>query len=276
MAQKALSRTELVLQQQVRANYTFRIQVIAWWLFILAVLVFLFSGTTLNLGFTTIKTIGLDTEFINTWAPFISWGVPRTIGISIASIFFAIILALLSALGQLSRVPPLVAISSFYVSLIRGTPLLLQIFFFFFALPQIGIQLSGPVSGILALSLNYGAYMSEIFRAGIDSISKGQREAAVALGMTQGQLMRRVILPQALRLVVPPTGNEFIAMLKDSALVSTTGFVQEILWRSQKAGRQNFKMLEALVVAALWYWLITILFTMVQSRIEKYAARGER
>jgi polar amino acid transport system permease protein len=94
--------------------------------------------------------------------------------------------------------------------------------------------------------------------------------------MTQGQLMRRVILPQALRLVVPPTGNEFIAMLKDSALVSTTGFVQEILWRSQKAGRQNFKMLEALVVAALWYWLITILFTMVQSRIEKYAGRGER
>jgi polar amino acid transport system permease protein len=276
MAQRTLTRTELILQQQAQAHFSFRVQVIVWWFVILGVLIFLFSGTSLELGPLAIKTIELDTEFITEWAPFISWGVPRTIGISVAAIFFAIILALLSALGQLSRIPPLVAISSFYVSLIRGTPLLLQIFFFFFALPQIGIKLSGPVAGIVALSLNYGAYMSEIFRAGIESISKGQQEAAVALGMTQRQMMRRIILPQALRLVVPPTGNEFIAMLKDSALVSTTGFVQEILWRSQKAGRQNFRMLEALVVAALWYWLVTILFTMVQSRIERYAARGER
>ena len=240
MAQQTLTQTETILQQQARAHFSFRIQVIVWWFVILAVLIFLFSGTTLNLGPLSISTIELDTEFITTWAPFISWGVPRTIGISVASIFFAIILALLSALGQLSRIPPLVALSSFYVSLIRGTPLLLQIFFFFFALPQIGIKLSGPVAGIVALSLNYGAYMSEIFRAGIESISKGQREAAIALGMTQGQMMWRIILPQALRLVVPPTGNEFIAMLKDSALVSTTGFVQEILWRSQKAGPPKF------------------------------------
>ena len=140
-------------------------------------------------------------------------------------------------MGRLSRIAPLYALSTFYVSLIRGTPLLLQIFFFFLALPQLGIVLPGFVAGIIALSLNYGAYMSEIFRAGIQGVGKGQREAALALGMTQGQMMRRIVLPQALRFVIPPVGNEFIAMLKDSSLVSTTGFVQDILWRAQKVGR---------------------------------------
>jgi polar amino acid transport system permease protein len=185
-------------------------------------------------------------------------------------------LALLSALGRLSGVPPLVAVSSFYVSLIRGTPLYLQIFFFFLALPQIGIKLPPAMAGVLALSLNYGAYMSEIFRAGISSVSRGQREAAIALGMTNGQMMRRIVLPQALRLVVPPTGNEFIAMLKDSALVSATGFVQEIMWRAQKVGRANFRGLEALLVAALWYWLMTIIFSTIQANIEKRMSRGDR
>jgi polar amino acid transport system permease protein len=132
------------------------------------------------------------------------------------------------------------------------------------------------MAGVLALSLNYGAYMSEIFRAGISSVGRGQREAAIALGMTQSQLMRRIVLPQALRLVVPPTGNEFIAMLKDSALVSATGFVQEIMWRAQKVGRANFRGLEALLVAALWYWLMTIIFSTIQANIEKRMSRGDR
>ncbi len=274
--QNSAEQTKLVLEQQRRSERSFRLQVLVWWIVIFSILLFAFSGITLELGPITIETIDLDLEFIQTWFRFISQGVPLTIGLSVASIIFAIILALLSALGQLSRIPPLVALSSFYVSLIRGTPLLLQIFFFFFALPQIGIKLSGLQAGITALSLNYGAYMSEIFRAGIESIGKGQSEAAIALGMTRGQMMRRIILPQALRLVIPPTGNEFVAMLKDSALVSTTGFVQEILWRAQKAGRQNFKTLEALVVAALWYWAITIFFTAIQARIEQYASKGER
>ncbi len=276
MAERALSRTQLVLRQQERQRYLFGVQVIVWWIIILGLLVFVFSGTTISLGPITIKTIQLDTEFMKTWAPFISQGVPVTILIAIISIFVASILALLSALARLSGIPPLVALSGFYVSLIRGTPLYLQIFFFFLALPQIGIRLSGPVAGILALSLNYGAYMSEIFRAGIESVSKGQREAAIALGMTNGQTMRRIVLPQALRLVVPPTGNEFIAMLKDSALVSATGFVQEIMWRSVKVGRANFRGLEALVIAAMWYWLMTIIFTAMQARLERYMSRGER
>jgi polar amino acid transport system permease protein len=250
--------------------------VVVWWIIILSLLVLLFSGISINLGPITLRTITLDTEFMATWFYFISAGVPQTLWISAVSIVFASILALLSALGRLSGIPPLVALSSFYVSLIRGTPLYLQIFFFFLALPQLCINMPPPLAGVLALSLNYGAYMSEIFRAGISSVSRGQREAAVALGMTNGQMMRRIILPQALRLVVPPTGNEFIAMLKDSALVSATGFVQEILWRANKVGRANFKGLEALLIAALWYWLMTIIFSFIQANIEKRMSRGER
>jgi polar amino acid transport system permease protein len=247
-----------------------------WWIIILGLLFLAFSGISFNLGPIPIKTIKLDVEFMKTWAPFISKGVPQTIYISIVSIIFASLLALFSALGRLSGIPPLVALSGFYVSLIRGTPLLLQIFFFFLALPQIGIRLSGPVAGITALSLNYGAYMSEIFRAGIESVGKGQREAAIALGMTNRQMMRRIVVPQALRLVIPPSGNEFIAMLKDSALVATTGFVQETFWRAQKVGRANFRGLEALAIAAVWYWLMTILFTALQTRLEQRMARGDR
>ncbi len=276
MAERVLSRTELVLRQQERQRYLFGVQVVVWWIIILGLLIFIFSGVTLTIGPITITTIDLDTEFMKTWAPYISWGVPITLYIAAFSIVFASILALASALARLSGIPPLVALSGFYVSLIRGTPLYLQIFFFFLALPQMGIQLPGRVAGITALSLNYGAYMSEIFRAGIESVSKGQREAAIALGMTHGQTMRRIVLPQALRLVLPPTGNEFIAMLKDSALVSATGFVQEIMWRSVKVGRANFRGLEALVIAAMWYWLMTIIFTALQARLERHMARGER
>lgn len=276
MAERVLSQTQLVLQQQQRARYWSSIQVVVWWIIILGLVIFAFSGISFSLGPIAIKTIKLDTEFIATWWPFISGGVPQTLWISAVSIIFASLLALLSALGRLSGVPPLVALSSFYVSLIRGTPLYLQIFFFFLALPQIGIKLPPALAGVLALSLNYGAYMSEIFRAGITSVSRGQREAAIALGMTNGQMMRRIVLPQALRLVLPPTGNEFIAMLKDSALVSATGFVQEIMWRAQKVGRANFRGLEALLVAALWYWLMTIIFSTIQANIEKRMSRGDR
>jgi polar amino acid transport system permease protein len=98
----------------------------------------------------------------------------------------------------------------------------------------------------------------------------------MALGMTYPQLMRRIVLPQALRFALPPTGNEFIAMLKDSALVSATGFVHEILWRATKAGRANFRNLEALIIAAVFYWVMTLVFSALQSRLERYMGKGDR
>ena len=270
------SQAELIFELQRRRRFLFNLNVNLSWIVLLGLLVFMFSGLRFNIGNMEIKTIQLDFAFIQEWAPFISGGIGQTILVCVLSIVLACVLALVGALGRLSRFPPFYALATFYISLIRGTPLLLQIIFFFLALPQMGIQLSGLSAGVLALGINYGAYMTEIFRAGIQSIGIGQREAALAIGMTNGQIMRRIILPQALRLIVPPTGNEFIAMLKDSALISVTGFVHEILWRAQKAGRANFKSLEALLVAAIFYWIMTIVFSAFQARLETRLAESER
>ena len=253
----------------------YRAKMMLAWVGLLLILALIFSGLEINLGFTQIKFIQLDSEFIRKYAPFIAKGAWQTILISVASIVLAMVLALLSALARLSNSAPAVAISTFYVSLLRGTPLYLQVIFFFLALPQMGIYLSGFWSGVIALGLNYGAYMSEIFRAGILSVGKGQHEAATALGMSSGQKMRYIILPQALRLAIPPIGNEYIAMLKDSALVSVTGFVREILWLAQSVGKTNFRNLEALLIAAFYYWMLTLAFTAVQARLEARFEQGE-
>jgi polar amino acid transport system permease protein len=130
---------------------------------------------------------------------------------------------------------------------------------------------------VIALGLNYGAYMTEIFRAGIQSVGHGQSEAAEALGMTYVQKMRRVVLPQALRVIVPPTGNEFIAMMKDTALVSFLGTSldqMEIFRRAQLVGRADFRNLEALIVAALLYWGLTTVFQYFQLRLERRLSKG--
>jgi polar amino acid transport system permease protein len=254
----------------------FRIKVAAAWLLLLFILGFMFSGLEIQTGLFHLSLIRLDLGFIRRNFGFIALGALQTIGISFASIALAMILALLSALARLSRSSVAVAVSTFYVSLIRGTPLYLQIIFFFLALPQMGIYLSGFWAGVVALGLNYGAYMSEIFRAGIQSVGSGQHEAATALGMSSGQKLRLIVLPQALRFAIPPIGNEYIAMLKDSSLVAVTGFVRELLWRATKVGRSNFRNLEALLVAALFYWILTLVFTSIQSRIERRYSRGEQ
>ena len=270
------SQAELLYDAQLRKERHFRANVGLSWGILLLILVFLFSGQEITIGSQTFSTIKIDTQFILNEIDFIAGGLGQTLMISVLSIIFSMLLALLAALGRLSTIPPIYAISTFYVSLIRGTPLYLQIFFFFLALPQLGIVLSGVFAGVLALGLNYGAYMSEIFRAGLASVGKGQREAAMALGMTPGQTMRRIVLPQALRFAIPPVGNEFIAMTKDSALVSATGFVHELMWRATKVGRAQFHNLEALIMAAIFYWLVTLVLTYIQNKIEARLAKGDR
>ncbi len=259
------SQAELLFEAQQRKERLFRTNVAITWGLLLLFLVFLFSGP-----------IKVDTQFIKDNMFFIAGGLGETIRISILSIILATLLALFAALGRLSTFPPVYALSTFYVSLIRGTPLYLQIMFFFLALPQVGIRLPGLWAGVIALGLNYGAYMSEIFRAGLASVGKGQREAAMALGMTPGQTLQRIILPQALRFAIPPTGNEFIAMTKDSALVSATGFVHELMWRSVKVGRAQFHNLEALIMAAIFYWVMTILLSYLQNILETRLSKGDR
>ncbi len=269
-------KAEEILAAQRRDARRFIMGVRVSYVLLFLALVYAFSGARLTFAGLQLTTITLDWSFIRSHWFFIFNGVWLTILLSFLSIILATVLSLLGALGRLSRFPPAYALATFYISLIRGTPLLLQVVFFFLALPQLGIRLSGLAAGVLALGLNYGAYMTEIMRAGIQSVDAGQREAAQAMGLSHFQIMRFIVLPQALRLVIPPIGNQFIAMLKDTSLISVTGFVWELLWRAQKQGRANFRSLEALLIAAVFYWIITIVFTAFQAQIELRMSRGYR
>ncbi|MCS7178207.1 MAG: amino acid ABC transporter permease [Anaerolineae bacterium] len=228
-----------------------------------------------------------EPRYILQHADFVLQGVGTTIGVSVVSILIASVLALFGALGRLSRHPIAQGLSGFYISVIRGTPLLIQVYFIYLGLPQIGQQLkvlgypqladiftlSEIQAGILALSLNYGAYMTEIFRAGLQAVGHGQYEAAAALGMTRWQMLRRIILPQAIRVIIPDVGNQFIAMQKDSALVSLMG-VWEITFRANRLARKDAKFIEMLLVAATLYWILTVVSSWLQSRLEKRMAHA--
>jgi polar amino acid transport system permease protein len=215
-----------------------------------------------------------SSDFLNEYGWAILGGIPLTIGVSICAIVFATMFAIIGALGRLSRRAPIYAAATLYVSMVRGTPLVVQVFFVYSALPQFGIVLPAFIAGVFALSFNYGAYMTEIFRAGIQAIPRGQTEAAAALGMTERDTMRRVVLPQAIRIVIPAIGNEFIAMIKDSALVSFVGLT-ELFWRAKTYGSQTFQNFTALMMAALLYWIMTIVFSLAQERLEKRMAESE-
>jgi len=259
------------------ARIPFRIKVTAVW-----IAIFFMLGLFLALS-------DLDTTFMRSVAWYITKGLEWTIILSVCSIVLATILALFGALGRLSRNPVAYGVSGFYTSFFRGTPLIVQLFLIYLALPEIGSNLGRTsltefltltvfVAGVVGLGLNYGAYMTEIFRAGIQSVGHGQAEAADALGMTYVQRMRRVVLPQAIRVVIPPIGNEFIAMMKDTALVSFLG-VQitrtELFGRAQLAFSANLtKRLETLLIVAALYWLLTSIFTFFQARLERRISKG--
>ncbi|HEX5040127.1 MAG TPA: amino acid ABC transporter permease [Candidatus Limnocylindria bacterium] len=228
-----------------------------------------------GLGWFLWNAGNVEWDFIVHSGPYIIGGVWITILVSILSIALGTSLAIVGALGRLSANPVIYAVASLYVSLVRGTPLLVQIFFVFYALPQAGIVLPPIPTGVLALGFNYGAYMTEIFRAGIQAVPRGQSEAAKALGMQESQIFRRIVLPQAVRIVTPAVGNEFIAMIKDSSLVSTIT-VQELLWRAETAGRAEFQTIPAFLIAALAYWILTIVFSLFQERLERRLARSDR
>lgn len=225
--------------------------------------------------YSILRRFNLDVAFMGSFVRFIMLGSGITFYVSALSIVLAVGLALVGALGRLSSNPIANSASGFYISLIRGTPLLVQIYIWYLGLPRLDIVLEPRVAGVLALGVNYGAYMTEIFRAGIQAVSIGQREAAQALGMSSFQTFRRIVLPQAFRIVIPPIGNEFIAMMKDSSLVSVMA-VQELTWRASKLGRQYFRGMETFIIAAAFYWILTVIFQLFQGKLEEYMARGER
>jgi polar amino acid transport system permease protein len=284
------TRPPLVPEQRKRdrlalasAGVSFRAKVTLVWVAIFAVLGFLFWSAS------------FDNAWIAEHISFIARGLVWTLIMAAGGIVLAIALALVGALGRLSRNPLAYGFSGFYTSFFRGTPLIVQLFLFYLAMPQTAQNLIDkfpnflPTSfddfftwssfqvGIVVLGLNYGAYMTEIFRAGIQSVSHGQAEAADALGMTYRQKTRRVVLPQAFRVVIPPTGNEFIAMMKDTALISILGQgieKMELFRRAQLLGNADVRPTEALVTAAALYWALTAVFTFFQSRLERRVSKG--
>ncbi len=198
----------------------------------------------------------------------ITQGLFTTVYISAVSIVIATLIAIIGAIAKLSNNGFAFAIASFYTSLFRGLPLLLQVYLIYKGLPQIGFMVDAVPAGITALSLCYGAYMTEIFRAGIQSIPRGQWEASRALGFKFSLIMRKIILPQAVPIIVPPTGNQFIAMLKDSSLVSVLG-VWELMYLAKTLGQRDFRHMEMLLTAAMIYWGLTIVLEIIQARIEE-------
>ncbi|SFQ73387.1 polar amino acid transport system permease protein [Pseudomonas sp. NFPP07] len=200
-------------------------------------------------------------------------GAALTLFLCLCSIVLSSLLGFVTALARLSKSAVAFGIGSFYASFFRGTPLLIQILLIYLGLPQLGVVPGAIAAGIIALSLNYGAYLSEIFRAGILGVPHGQREASLALGMRDSVIFWRVTLPQAMRTIIPPATNQFISMLKDSSLISVMG-VWEVMFLAQSYGRSSYRYIEMLSTAAIIYWLLSIGLELIQARMERHYGKA--
>lgn len=203
----------------------------------------------------------------SSFLPLLKGALLYSLTLAIVSFFFGLIIAVLTALARLSGIKPLVGIARFYVSLIRGTPLLVQLYIIFYGLPSVGIMIDPFPSAIIGFSLSVGAYSSEVVRAAILSIHKGQWEAAYSLGMTYWQALRRVVLPQAARVSVPPLSNSFISLVKDTSLAAAI-LVSEMFRKAQEIVASTYEPLLVYAEAALIYWMICFVLSFLQDRIE--------
>lgn len=200
--------------------------------------------------------------------PLLEGAVMNTIPLTIISFIIGIILAVLTALGRISQVKLFQGIARVYVSAIRGTPLLVQLFIIFYGLPNLGVTLDPFISAVIGFSLSVGAYASEIIRAAIISIPKGQWEAGYSIGMTYTQALKRIILPQAARVSIPPLSNTFISLVKDTSLASLV-LVTEMFRRAQEIASTNYEFLLVYTEAALVYWVICFFLSVLQGFMEK-------
>ena len=225
------------------------------------------------------------------FAPTVMEGLLKTIELTFLSMLIGIAIGVLLAVMRLSPNPIVVAASGFYIWLFRGTPVLVQLLFWAFIAALYPVITLGVPFGpallsfdantwitpfgavLLGLGLNEGAYMSEIVRAGLLSVDEGQEEAAKALGMRRMTTMRRVILPQAMRVIIPPTGNETIGMLKTTSLVSVLAYT-ELLYAVQLIYAANYKQIPLLIVASIWYLVLTTILSIGQYFIERHYGRG--
>ncbi|WP_269217433.1 amino acid ABC transporter permease [Metabacillus sp. B2-18] len=214
--------------------------------------------------------------FMNSLLPMLSGAIQYTIPLTLISFVGGLILALLLAMMRLSKSRAIQLPSIIFVSAIRGTPLLVQLFIIFYGLPNIGVNLDPFISAVIAFILNVGAYGSEIIRASILSIPKGQWEAAHTIGMPRWTALRRIILPQAARVSVPPLSNSFISLVKDTSLASLV-LVAELFRKAQEIAARTYDFLLLYVEAALIYWVICFVLSLVQvvieKRLDRYVAR---
>ncbi|WP_413733957.1 amino acid ABC transporter permease [Sodalis sp. RH21] len=251
----------------------FRLRTLATWVLLLTLLLGLFSRMDLDFGLIRQKLpfmLGLHLSpdgFIQ--------GAALTLVITAVAMLFCTLLGIITAAGRLSSSAIAFGCATFYTSLFRGTPLLVQVLIIYLALPQAGIVLGAFSSGIIALSLNYGAYLAETIRGGVIAIPRGQTEAAMALGLPRSVIATHIIAPQALRIIVPPVGSLFISMLKDSSLVSLMG-LWELNFLAQSYGRSTYHYMEMLTAAAAIYWLMSMVLELAQGRLERHFGQGYR
>ncbi|MBM7855555.1 polar amino acid transport system permease protein [Desulfohalotomaculum tongense] len=214
----------------------------------------------------------VDVEFLLKILPVLLKGAVMTVELTVLAIFFGTIIGLFVALMKISRFKPLAVIGGIYTWVIRGIPLLVQLYILYYGLAQAGIvELKPFTAAVMGLSICGGAYIAEIIRAGIQSIDKGQMEAALSLGMSYTQAMRRIILPQAYRRLLPPMGNEFITLMKDTSLVSVITMV-ELMRSGVLLDSTHFRSMEIYLTVAAIYLLLTTVFVYLISRLEKRLA----
>ncbi len=214
----------------------------------------------------------LNLEYMWGLLPVLLRYLPLTLQMATIAMFFALILACLLAVIRVSKVPVLNGCSLLFISFFRGTPLLVQLFLFYYGLPQLVealVAINGVTAAVLGLTLHFSAYMAESIRAAIVGIDRSQTEAALSIGMTQSQLMRRIILPQATRVATPTLMNYFIDMIKATSLAFTLG-VTELMGATQKEAAGSFLYLEAFLLVALIYWAIVEVLSWGQRRLETY------
>ena len=202
-------------------------------------------------------------------------GLLMTVELTFVVILLSLVLALLVALCGMSRNALLRWPIKLYVEIMRGTPLLLQLIYIYYVLPEVGIRLNAFVAGVVGLTLNYAAYMSEVYRGGIQAVPKGQHDAAAALGMTPGLALRRIVLPQAIRIVIPTLGNYFISLFKDTALCSVVS-IQEVLFTAQITAARNFQYFTLYTVVAAMYFAVSFPAARLVGWLERRTRRGYR
>lgn len=220
----------------------------------------------------------MDFSFLSSYYMFFIDGAKITLLLSVFTIFFGVILGIILALMRISNRLVLKAISASYIEFIRGTPVLVQLFIVYYGLPMIGVEFpdipalgsSFPdfMAGVVALSINSGAYVAEIIRAGIQAVDKGQMEAARSLGMPYGMAMKYIILPQAFKNILPALGNEFIVIIKESAVVSIIG-IHDLMYNADTVRGNIYKPFEPLIVAAIIYFIMTFTLSRLVGRVER-------